>query len=74
MHNGSQTSRQASYMLYHLNIDYEDIWQESDFSTTIENMSEREQKYPWLILRQQSGEQHFNQVHLIWSPFNMDGY
>ena len=27
-------------MLYHDNIDFEDIWQESDFSTTIENLSE----------------------------------
>ena len=46
MHLVSQASRQASYMLYHDNIDFEDIWKESDFSTTIENLSEPRTEIP----------------------------
>ena len=46
MHHVSQASRQASYMLYHDNIDFEDIWKESDFSTTIENLSEPRTEIP----------------------------
>ena len=46
MHHMSQASRQVSYMLYHDTIDFEDIWQESDFSTTIENLSEPRTEIP----------------------------